>query len=91
MVHLQQTAERLCNEQRCKATRRTYKYAWKNFNDLLVAWDTMPVDWDDRIIIFAAQLIVEERPEATIKSHVSAVKAILEEDGESASIEIQFS
>ena len=80
LKYLQQTADELCRQQRCEATRRTYHYGWCNFSDFLISLDQWPDNWDDRIVLFAAQLIVEGRPEQTVKSYVSAVKAILKED-----------
>ena len=78
---LQLTAENLCNQQHCPSTGRMYHHAWKNFNDLLVALDERPSDWNDKIMLFAAQLIVEKHPVPTIKSYVSAVKSFLRDDG----------
>ena len=80
LIHLQQKAEELRRQQRCKATG-IYKHAWQNFNDLIVALDSRPTSWEDKLVLFVAQLVVERRPEATIKLYVSAVKAILQEDG----------
>ena len=46
-----------------------------------MALDERPRDWDDRLVLFVTQLIMESRPGATIKSYDLAVKAVLQEDG----------
>ena len=74
-------AERLTREQRCRATRRTYKYGWYNFNNFLINLDCRPESWDEKLALFTAYLIQNANPGPTIKSYVSAVKAILQEDG----------
>ena len=81
MQQLQLTADRLKNQQRCKSTRRTYHHAWCNFNNFLIGLDTWPASYNDRLALFTTHLIEMGHPPQTIKSYVSAVKALLKEDG----------
>ena len=43
--------------------------------------DVTPASWEEKIILFVGFLMEQNRQSATIKSYVSAIKAILREDG----------
>ena len=43
--------------------------------------DDRPTTWDDKLVMFTANLIVEKHPEPMIRSYVSAVRTFLKEDG----------
>ena len=40
-----------------------------------------PKEWEDRLTLFVGYLIQQEKQSSTIKSYISAIKAILREDG----------
>ena len=42
-----------------------------------------PTSWEDRLILFVGHLIDNDRKSATIKSYISAIKAVLKTDGQS--------
>ena len=54
---------------------------WKCFNEFFVKLDEKPKTWEDRLILFVGYLIDKNRKSTTIKSYVSAIKAVLMGDG----------
>ena len=50
---------------------------WKTFNQFFVKLDKKPNNWEDHISLFAAYLIDQDRKSMTMKSYVSAIKAVL--------------
>ena len=81
MSRLKEIVERLKREQICPRSQRTYHHAWHNFSKFMVRLDERPDTWTDSLVYFTANLIVEGHPKPTIKSYVSAVKHVLQEDG----------
>ena len=67
------------------STRQNYYGIWKNFNEFFIKLDHKPIDWEDRIVLYVAFLIQNKRKSSTIKSYISAIKAVLFNGG----IEIQ--
>ena len=39
------------------------------------------MDWEDRIVLFIGYLIDNKKQSATVKSYVSAIRAVLKDDG----------
>ena len=76
--YLKQVVEQLRLEQH---TRRMYHEAWVNFNDFLIRLDKWPDTWDNRLVLFVAELMDMSHPSSTISSYVSTVEAVLKEDG----------
>ena len=68
-------------EQRRTTTRKTYYGIWKSFNKFFIKLDSKPDSWEDRIILFVGYLIDSKKKSSTVKSYISAIKAILLEDG----------
>ena len=62
------------------STRKNYHKIWNGFNKFLLNLDVVPDKWEDRIILFIGQLIAERKQSATIKSYISAIRAILRQD-----------
>ena len=58
-------------------TRQNYYNIWGIFNKFLLRLDVKPKNWEDRLIMFAAHLVDEWKKSTTIKSYISAIKAIL--------------
>ena len=59
-----------------------YYGVWKNFNQFLLKLDTIPPKWEDKISLFCAHLIENNKVQSsTLKSYMSALKLVLEEDG----------
>ena len=61
-------------------TNRNYLGIWRNFNKFLVRLDKMPSTWEQRTILFCAYLIDKGMKSTTIKSHISAIKNVVQLD-----------
>ena len=58
-----------------------YYSIWRAFNKFILRLDDMPNHWEDRVILYIGYLIKENRQSSTIRSYVSALRAILMEAG----------
>ena len=58
-----------------------YYTVWKAFNKFFLKLDARPLHWEDRLTLFVAYLDDQNKQSATIKSYISAIKAVLREDG----------
>ena len=54
-----------------------YYGVWKTFNKFFIHLDIKPNNWEDRLTLFIAYLIETKKKSSTIKSYVSAIKAVL--------------
>ena len=73
--------EHLKLERNRSSTRRNYHTIWKIFSRFYLKLDVKPTEWEDRMTLFIGYLIDQNKKSTTINSYVSAVKAILLEDG----------
>ena len=64
-----------------ESTKRNYYTIWKQFNNFYLKLDKKPESWEDRIVLYVGHLINKNRQSQTIKSYISALRAILLEDG----------
>ena len=79
-VEIQNITDRLKHQQYCDSTKRNFYTVWKIFADFLIRLDHQPQDWEERIILFVGHLINSKKQSSTVKSYVSAIKAVLRED-----------
>ena len=63
-----------------QSTKATYLRIWKCFNQFFIRLDRKPEFWEDRITLFVGYLISEKKKSSTIKSYVSAIKAVLHDN-----------
>ena len=63
------------------STKKNYYCVWRNFNEFFVRLDTKPQTWEDRIVLYAGYLIDQGKKSTTVKSYISAIKAVLLDDG----------
>ena len=61
-----------------KSTRNNYYRIWRIFNKFLIKLDAMPKEWEQRTALFCTHLILQGTQSSTIKSYISAIKAILQ-------------
>ena len=59
------------------STQKNYYGIWKNFNKFIIQLDDKSNNWDDRLVLYMAYLIHHQRRSSTIKSYISAIKAVL--------------
>ena len=62
------------------STKNNYYSIWKIFNEFFIKLDSKPESWEERIILFAGYLVHCHKRSQTVKSYVSAVKAVLKDD-----------
>ena len=60
--------------------RKIYHTVWNLFNQFYMKLDKKPMAWEDRLT-FVGYLIQGKRKSTTICSYISAIKAILKDDG----------
>ena len=58
-----------------------YFGVWRQFNKFLIRLDVRPPKWEDRAILFCGYLVESGYQSSTIKSYMSAIKAVLIDDG----------
>ena len=79
-VALENLVDKLRTERNRSSTRKVYYSVWKQFNEFFIKLDIKSKTWEDRLILFVGYLIEQERKSSTIKSYISAIKAVLRED-----------
>ena len=62
------------------STKENYHGIWKNFNRFIIRLDVIPSTWEDRLTLFIGHLADNGIQSSTIKSYISAIKAVLEYD-----------
>ena len=60
-----------------ESTKLNYHGIWTAFNRFFLRLDVKPKSWDDRLTLYVAFLIENNRKSSTIKSYVSAIRAVL--------------
>ena len=78
--HMRNIVEKLKCQRVRNTTTKNYQSVWCQFNSFLIRLDKMPKDWEDRAALFCAYLIEKGIQSSTIKSYVSAIKALLKDD-----------
>ena len=67
----------LCQNQHRPSTKDNYLMVWRQFNEFFIKLDFKPRNWEDRLTLFVAYLIKNKKQSSTVKSYISAVKAVL--------------
>ena len=73
-VELEQFVEQLKTRRHRDSTAHNYYGIWKNFNNFVTKLD---INWEDRVVLYVVYLIQNDCKSTTIKSYVSAIKAVL--------------
>ena len=81
VVHIELIFEQLKANQHWKLTQKNYHYIWRSFNKFLIKLDTIPISWEQRILLFGVHLVDQGYQSTTLQSYVSAIKNILTTDG----------
>ena len=63
------------------STKRTYYQVWKQFNLFINRLDKRPTNLEHSIILFIGHLVDQNKQSSTIKSYLSAIRAVLKIDG----------
>ena len=64
-----------------QSTSKNYYGVWKKFNKFLIKLDKIPATWEQKVISYVGHLIDCGLQSQTIKSYMSGIKTILEQDG----------
>ena len=59
------------------SSRANYYQIWKIFSKFYLRLDSNPNNWSERITLFVGYLIDTQKQSATVKSYISAIKAVL--------------
>ena len=79
---MQAIVDRLRCDRNRNSTKLTYYCIWKKFNQFVIHLDRKPDTWEERLVLFVGFLVDSKRKSSTIKSYISAIRAVLREDGE---------
>ena len=74
---LQSFVDQLRLQKYRKSMQLSYFKVWQNFNEFFIKLDQKPDSWEQRLTLFVAFLINKNRKSNTIKSYISAIKALL--------------
>ena len=72
--------DRLKSDQHRDSTKKNYYLVWKSFNQFYLKLDRKPTQWSDRITLFIGYLIETKHQSSTVKSYLSALRAVLKEN-----------
>ena len=74
---MQNIVEKLKNQRHRGTTQRNYYGIWKTFNHFFLKLDKRPPTWNERLTLFVAYLVKCKKQSSTVKSYISAIKAVL--------------
>ena len=77
MREISSIMEQLKHEQHRDSTKKNYYAIWKIFNQFLIRLDLKPRTWEHCLHLFVAYLVDCKRQSSTVRSYVSAIKAVL--------------
>ena len=69
--------EELKHQQHRQSMRNNYYAVWKLFNNFFIQLDYRPAVWSDRLSLFVAYLVHNNKQVSTVRSYISAIKAVL--------------
>ena len=73
--------ESLRHQQYRDSTKANYYRIWNIFAKFYLRLDCKPIAWDERLVLFVGYLVDNKLQSSTVKSYISAIKAVLKEDG----------
>ena len=80
-LEIPRIVEKLRLQKHHSSTCKNYYTVWKLFSKFCLSLDTKPPTWEDRIILFIGYLIDNNKQSSPVKSYISAIRAILQDDG----------
>ena len=78
---MQHILERLKLQNKRKSTEMNYFRIWRKFNNFFIKLDMKPASWEDRLTLYITYLVKRGLQSSTVKSYISAIKAVLRDDG----------
>ena len=80
-AEIQAIVDRLRLQKHRSSTQKNYYTVWKLFAQFCLRLDVKPKYWEDRIVLFIGHLIHNKKQSSTVKSYLSAIRAVLQDDG----------
>ena len=80
-AQMESILEGLKTKQHRSSTMKNYHTIWRTFNSFVIKLDKKPRIWEDRVALFGAYLVNKGIQSSTLKSYISAIKAVLLNDG----------
>ena len=77
---LESIVEKLRTQCHRDSTKKMYYRVRRAFNDFFLRLDRKPRYWEDCIVLFVGYLIEQKKKSTTIKSYLSAIRAVLKQD-----------
>ena len=77
---MENIVERLTMSAHRSSTRKNYLSVWRTFSKFYLRLDRKPKTWEQRIVLFVGFLVQNKKKSTTIRSYVSAIRNILQED-----------
>ena len=77
--HMESIVSKLMARQHRDFTAKKYLALWWQFNKFVIKLDKKPKFWEDRTTLFIGYLIENGMQSSTMKSYISAIKAMLVE------------
>ena len=81
-LEMRSIVEKLRHQRNRESTKNNYYGIWKHFNQFFIKLDIKPNTWEERIVLFVGYLINKGRKSTTVRSYISALRAVLKEDGQ---------
>ena len=78
---IQSVVDRLRCQAHRPSTMKNYLCIWRTFNEFFIKLDVKPSEWEDRIVLFVGYLIQNKFKSTSVRSYISAIKAVLLQDG----------
>ena len=78
---MEHIVDKLRYQQHRNSTKSNYYGVWKSFNQFYIKLDKKHKSWEDRLILFVAYLIDTGKKSTTIHSYISAIRAVLRNEG----------
>ena len=79
--------DNLKRERHRDSTRHNYYLVWRHFSKFFQRLDEKPTLWEERVTLYAGYLLYQGKKALTIKSYISAIKAVLWEDGHDLNVD----
>ena len=79
---MERIIEDLKNQRHQNSTKKVYYSVWRKFNEFVIRLDRIPARWEERVALYCAYMIqVKQLQSSTVRSYVSAIKSVLQDDG----------
>ena len=78
---IERAIDALKDQRHRSSTRQNYYTIWKIFNKFVIRLDRKPTSWDHMLTLFVGHLIDSGKCSTTVKSYVSAIRAVLQNIG----------